>query len=87
MRMKRKYPRCCYTSGLSYLIGIRSWSPSRSFYVYNCEMCSRECEFRRCEKQMFRTSEDGDRIGGAIVSGIVKGMDDANKSGEDDDIQ
>ena len=23
----------------------------------------------------------------AIVSGIVKGMDDANKSGEDDDIQ
>ena len=40
---------------------------------------------RACEHA--QRAEDGDRIGGAIVSGIVKGMDDANKSGEDDDIQ
>ena len=81
--MKRKYPRCCYTSGLAYLLGVRSWSPSRSFRVYNCEACGRECEFRRCEKQMFRTSEDGIKAGKIIVDGIVNGMNDV-RIGEDD---
>ena len=54
--------------------------------MFDGDMREKETELATLE-QMFRTSEDGDRIGGAIVSGIVKGMDDANKSGEDDDIQ